>query len=405
MSVPLDRLYNFLHDVCNRDDIIIYRFFPHGSRKILDLSRLVKYGKPSEKLKKFIIFYDQEPLNFDLYTEPAMFNKLLDSSPNYTDLKEILNEELHQKLLALVEQTVYRSNLKLAIGTHMYDIPVILVHSEQRSQNLKKYQDHEFITAYWWSHALISRDWFRYAELDPKLASKQVTKDFLIYNRAWSGTREYRLKFAELIVENNLSSYCRMGFNPKDQGHYKDHLFANKKFQIKNTTLENYFMLNNFDSSSSADYVAEDYQNTGIEIVLETLFDDDRLQLTEKVLRPIACGQPFMLAATHGSLKYLHEYGFETFSTLINEDYDNIEDPVLRLEAVVEEMKRIASLPRLEKSRLYSELRKISHRNKQLFFSKEWQELILNEYKTNLNHAIEQLDTCLKNKFKNFSLL
>jgi hypothetical protein len=65
MSVPLDRLYNFLHDVCIRDDIIIYRFFPHGSRKITDLVML-KDDKTTllEKQKKFALFHDQEPLNF-----------------------------------------------------------------------------------------------------------------------------------------------------------------------------------------------------------------------------------------------------------------------------------------------------------------------------------------------------
>ena len=67
MSVPLDRLYNFLHDVCNRDDLIIYGFFPHGSRKITDLKLL--RNKTFEKTKKVIIFHDQEPLNFDLYNE------------------------------------------------------------------------------------------------------------------------------------------------------------------------------------------------------------------------------------------------------------------------------------------------------------------------------------------------
>jgi hypothetical protein len=49
--------------------------------------------------------------------------------------------------------------------------------------------------------------------------------------------------------------------------------------------------------------------------VAETVFDT-RIHLTEKTLRPIACGHPFILAAGPGSLKYLQTYGFRTFSPL-----------------------------------------------------------------------------------------
>lgn len=33
MSVPLDRLYNYVDGLCNHD-ILIYRFFRHGSKKL-----------------------------------------------------------------------------------------------------------------------------------------------------------------------------------------------------------------------------------------------------------------------------------------------------------------------------------------------------------------------------------
>ena len=43
MSVPLDRLYNFLHDVVDHD-ITIYRFWPHGSKKLEDLVSLLPHS-------------------------------------------------------------------------------------------------------------------------------------------------------------------------------------------------------------------------------------------------------------------------------------------------------------------------------------------------------------------------
>jgi hypothetical protein len=56
--------------------------------------------------------------------------------------------------------------------------------------------------------------------------------------------------------------------------------------------------------------------------------------LTEKTFKAIALEMPFVLVAPYGSLAYLREYGFQTFSPYIDESYDLIEDPVARIEAV-----------------------------------------------------------------------
>jgi hypothetical protein len=400
MSVPLDRLYNFLYDICNRADLIIYGFFPHGSRKITDLKPM--RNQAFEKTKKVIIFHDQEPLNFELFTNIQMFYDILQHPTRIDhDLYDVVfTKELYAKYISFMKRVINTLNLKIVVGGFMHDIPVILVHSEQRSKNVEKYHANNFIPVYWWCHALIALDWFRYAELDVLLEKKHGKKDFLVYNRAWSGTREYRLKFAEMLVDNNIDTNCLMGFNPDDQGHYSDYQFHNSAFKINRYNLEDYFFLNTHPSSSSADYVALDYQTTQIEIVLETLFDDDRIHLTEKTLRPIACGQPFILASSHGSLKYLHTYGFKTFGDLIDESYDSIIDPYKRLVAIVDEIKRISLLPAEEKTQLYAKLQQIARQNKLLFFSQTWQQQIINEYKTNMDTAIANLHQQLKEKFK-----
>ena len=152
------------------------------------------------------------------------------------------------------------------------------------------------------------------------------------------------------------------------------------------------FPISKATGSYSADYNSTDYQMSAIEVVLETLFDDSRLHLTEKSLRPIACGQPFILAATHGSLEYLRNYGFETFSPWIDETYDTIENPAQRLKAIVQEMKRIANLSADEKTFLYAKLKDITIRNKKLFFSFEFLQHIVNEFKENLNVGIKKFN-------------
>jgi hypothetical protein len=396
MSVPLNRLYNFLHDVCNHRDLIIYGFFPYGSRKITDLTvfltnDVIDGSDKSWKTKyqyvrqNILFMHDQEPLNFDLYSSPDVFESLY---PNFK-IMEDQDEFITGMVKSLVGKIIHYLNFKIIFCFFLYKIPVLLVHSEQRSSNLEKYQNIDFVGVYWWCHGMIARDWFRYAQHDVLLSKRMPQKDFLIYNRAWSGTREYRLKFAELVVDHDMYSYCKMGFNSEDSIDYREHQFQNKKFQIQRQDLEQYFFHNTSGSNSSADYCAHDYQTTNLEVVLETLFDDDRLHLTEKTLRPIACGHPFILVATQGSLEYLRGYGFKTFHNIIDETYDTIANPLERLQAILSEMKRIATLPHDAKQQVYDSLRSIANYNQQRFFSTEWHNQLINEFKQNFDSAID----------------
>ena len=396
MSVPLDRLYNFLYKIASLDHALIYRFFPHGSRKIGDLRLLEDYNLTGKRIvdAKMVFFHDQEPLNFDLYTSPGLLDDVI---ANNEHVREILNPELREKCQLLMNKISSRVNLRIAAtACRTWLKPSLLVHSEQRSVEADRYRAENFVGVYWWCHALIARDWFRYAEHDLSLTSKTpYAKDFLIYNRAWTGTREYRLRFTELLVQHNLVDYCQTWFSPVDENTgYQEHRFKNADLQINNYNLEKHFSPTSADSTASADYHEPDYQQTNIEVVLETLFDDSRLQLTEKTLRPIACAQPFILAATAGSLEYLRSYGFETFAPWIDETYDTIENPVQRLKAIVQEMKRIANLS--NKAELYQEIRKIAARNQKLFFSAAWQQSIINEFKTNLDLALVEYNQLIK---------
>jgi hypothetical protein len=141
-------------------------------------------------------------------------------------------------------------------------------------------------------------------------------------------------------------------------------------------------------SSAIADYTAQDYQSCGIEVVLETLFDDNRLHLTEKTLRPIACKQPFILAATPNSLEYLKSYGFKTFSEIIDESYDSIQNPLDRLAAIVNLMKSIAAMSETQKEIMYRKMHKICEHNHARFFSKDFQQQVIFEFQQNITQAI-----------------
>ena len=375
-------MYNFLTSDVS-DNILIYHFRHHGSRKLSDLAQL--NNNPTLQKACFMIMHDQEPLMPSFY--------------NYQYLKEHA-QDWYQKnfgnrtsaVLDFPEwqEKVYNSNLAFVrFGLTDYDRN-ILVHSELRSQELEFYQNLGFETVYWWSHAMISLDWYRYAQYDPLLLSPRNPKfAFNIYSRAWHYPREYRLKLLDLVVESNLQSHCQIKFNTHDQDiHYTQYQYHNHTMQAHNCL--DCFTDVASGSAASASYSAQDYQDSWFDVVLETLFDDSRLHLTEKTLRPIACGVPFLLCGTQGSLEYLRSYGFRTFGDIIDESYDDIADPQQRLKAIAHVMKDICQRNLMHNQHSIELVKEICEHNQRRFFSSEFAELIINEFQCNFDQARQQ---------------
>jgi hypothetical protein len=378
MSVPLDRLYHYVQNIAEQvygECVLIYRFAPHGSKKIEDIRPIGLASKSVEySIRPQIYCYDQEPLNYDSY-QKSTFN----------DAANFYQEKYHGEL-----KIFHGYNIRV-FPWNIYD-KCLLLHSEQNSLNVTQYADSHFIPVYYWSHAVIALDWFRYAKfvnIDPAPTQKQ----FLIYNRAWAGTREYRLKFTELLQQNNLANDCQTSFNPVDPEHnvhYVDHVFKNPKF--KSDIDASALPTTSAPSTSSADFSIDDYANTKFEVVLETLFDDSRIQLTEKILRPIACGHPFLLVSTPESLQYLRSYGFKTFDGILNESYDDEPNPVKRLNLIIREMKTITCWSAQEQATNWSKIKEITEYNKRHFFSDAFFELVIGELKSNLKSAFTELE-------------
>ena len=356
MSIPLDRLYQFIESVAQdifQDRVVIYRFYPHGSKNIEDLNPIWPITWSDWTTAVHIYCNDQEPLNYEYY-----------------------------------EQTGSKSLGNLRRNRSMYDFSLLL-HSEDRSNDIVKYSSENFIPVYYWSHAVIALDWFRYAK--HITLKKQSKKTFLAYNRAWSGTREYRLKFLDLIVKSDIHHQCMTWATPiEKETHYSRYQFTNIEW-APTCVLEDYFSESTANSNYSADFDIRDYNDTDIEVVLETIFDDNRLHLSEKSLRPIAIGQPFILAATHSSLTYLHRYGFKTFGDIWDETYDTIVAPGDRLQAIVKLMSEIVSWDPATRANKMLQAQAIVEFNRKHFFSLDFFNKIKKELVNNLNQAFDVL--------------
>jgi hypothetical protein len=87
----------------------------------------------------------------------------------------------------------------------------------------------------------------------------------------------------------------------------------------------------------------EPYIDTYFSLVTETVFEYPYSFRTEKIWKPIAIGHPFVIAANCGYYRDLKNLGFQTFSHVIDESFDLIENNQKRIEkiaAVVEDLCR-----------------------------------------------------------------
>lgn len=94
------------------------------------------------------------------------------------------------------------------------------------------------------------------------------------------------------------------------------------------------------------------YEHFACDIVTETVLNYPYPYITEKTLRPIATKRMFIILGAPGILELLHSKGFETFGDLIDESYDQIQDPEQRFLAVITEVEKFCALP-LEQIKTY----------------------------------------------------
>ena len=385
MSVPTHNLYDYIHQATKKQFLLRY-FYPYSTKNLANLICNITYQGltlgPSSinkkdrydakflpthkldywsfiKLQPVLLCHDQEPLHFELFGDTA------------AHMKDFFAESGYDRYISYINDL----NLRWCDPWSVQKTWTLL-HSELNSSELARYEaTGQYKGAYWWSHAMLALDWYRYAEHDLSLKyTDSYDKLFLVYCRDQTGSRSYRKDFMQQITALGLAEHCQ----------------TQSIAEYTSTP------------TSSAEYESTDFNCTAISVVLETVFDS-RIHLTEKTLRPLACAHPFVLAAGPGSLSLLRRYGFETFDPYINESYDSIVDPRDRLAAITEEMKRISRLPAEDRRVLVAACNQIARKNHQRFFSKDFRDYVTEELQINVGSAFDyhqgQLD--LENWWKN----
>ena len=98
MSIPLDRLYHYIESVASeirKGDVVIYHFYPYGSRKTEDLFTTTN-SVLTWMTSPHIYCNDQEPLNFNLYHNQSIATK--------TSYRDNISHDLSLELVQLDER-------------------------------------------------------------------------------------------------------------------------------------------------------------------------------------------------------------------------------------------------------------------------------------------------------------
>jgi hypothetical protein len=252
---------------------------------------------------------------------------------------------------------------------------------------------------YYFYHGWACLDWFRGYNrtfLIPRARCRQPTRTFMSPNRIVAGKRDHRVLFLYNIfkqgLENNHISAPRVcqyeGVDisiiaQKYTNVYQDITdvlnAANlpRLFEGEETQQMTSCWLGNFAEA----------QDSLLYVPTETVYFGRRTHITEKTFKAIALEMPFVLVAPAGSLAYLREYGFQTFSSIFDESYDAETDDIQRIERVTTLLKELDTLSIKERQQIHRACLPIVEHNFNHFYNGGltdmlWQELqaMLNEF-------------------------
>jgi len=89
------------------------------------------------------------------------------------------------------------------------------------------------------------------------------------------------------------------------------------------------------------------YDNSYFSLIPETYMgpDNSMFQCTEKTVKAVLARHPFFVYSSQFYIKRMKEYGFKSFSDHLDEDYDFIESPLDRINAINNQVELLNNMP------------------------------------------------------------
>ena len=352
--IRIDEIYTnvFYPKISSKPYQSMHYFDPFGRT---DTEALVVKPLIEDRYACFL-FWDQEPFYVDYHTETL--------------------ENFHYNY---AQPTVRLGSAKGR--TVPYNIPLMhFVTSEKNSKSIQELcEKYNYIYSYYFFHGWAALDWYRgynRTNLIPEYKSRIITNTFISPNRIVGGNRHHRIDLFKSMVKNNLIENNKISF-PKVCP------YSGEEIEIKGVELPLVFE-NDTDVSSNISSkinLWEQSKNSLLQVVTETVYEQETLHLTEKIFKPIVTQMPFVLVGAKNNLEYLRSYGFKTFGEFWDESYDNMENDQ-RIDAVTKLLVDLNSLSVKEKTQLKKHLVPTVEHNFNWFYSQEFENLLWKELTT-----------------------
>jgi len=327
-----------------------------------DPDSVIGYGDEFKHEHNYIFFFDQEPIHLSIHN--ATFNRVIHN-----------NLDLHDR---------YKN-----IGA--------ICTSERDSDNVDTLcAIYNWNSYYYFFHGWAALDWYRGYDktfLICPVRERTITKTFVSPNRIIAGERRHRLEMLYYIFKygmtgNNIScpTIC-----PAENISIMDAIIPLK---FKHADIEEIFsaqslpinFANEFEHPMHSCWLSlfDESAESLLYLVTETVATGRRHHLTEKTFKPIALGMPFVIVGTKGSLEYLRSYGFQTFSDIWDESYDQTDDDV-RIEKIANLLKELDDLSIADKQKMFAAAHNIIEHNWNHFYNGGFEAVLWAELQEMLN--------------------
>ena len=276
----------------------------------------------------------------------------------------------------------------------------VLANSEHSDHKRILLKQRQMLDWYFFYHGFAALDWYRdarYIQYD-----HDIQHTFLSLNHIINAKRSYRLDMTSRLLEKNIIQKGLVSLHTSADKILQEIQDPHTLLQSESINRIQKYLCSRqdlpwkvdkiiIDGNLSARFGNQEYalwQSCFLHVVNETVFFEPKLHLTEKVFQPIVAKRPFVLNAAAGNLAYLRSYGFQTFGQWIDESYDTIQNPDLRLEAVAEQIDKISNLSADQLRELQQDMRSVLDHNKQHFFT-DFRDMIVDE-------LVDNFETCFK---------
>lgn len=211
---------------------------------------------------------------------------------------------------------------------------------------------------------------------------KEKSKDFLCFNKE---SREHRVRLLELMLSSNYDKSGYYSFHGSESWERMLPLLNSEFTHVKKNAHRIPITLNITDNQSNLLHIRDDdlkyFADSYYSIVTETMFydntkgrftnlaiDPDCVSISEKTFKCFPMLHPFIVLGRPGILKELKRIGYKTFSPMIDETYDSIQNDEERLNAIWKEISRLRENNKSDWLQWQSNIKNIVEHNKQHFY-------------------------------------